>query len=77
MLHLDFDVYDATLASLNAFFPLVVPGGVVVLDQYGNQGWGESNAVDEFFAGHELKFKRFRWSAGPAAYYVKTRVGPL
>jgi hypothetical protein len=75
MLHLDFDVYEPTLTSLSCLYPLLVPGGLLVMDQYGSTGWGESNAVDEFFRGHELKFRRFQWSAGPAAFFVKTTVG--
>ena len=74
LLYLDFDVYDATLAALNRLYPLIVPGGILVLDEYGSEGWGESDAVDEFFRGKDVTFERFGWSAGPAAYCVKSRI---
>jgi hypothetical protein len=75
LLHLDFDVYEPTKAALEHLYPLLVPGGIVVLDEYGNSGWGESDAVDAFFAGQEIGFERFGWSPGPAAYFVKRTVG--
>jgi hypothetical protein len=75
LLHLDFDGYEPTAVALKSLFSLLVPGGIVVLDEYGNRGWGESDAVDSFFTGQALKFQRFGWSPGPAAYLVKTTAG--
>jgi hypothetical protein len=75
LLHLDFDVYEPTKAALEHLYPLLVPGGIVVLDEYGNSGWGESDAVDAFFAGQDIGLERFGWSPGPAAYFVKRTVG--
>ena len=46
-LHLDVDVYGASRALLDAFFPLLSPGGLVVLDDYGKFP-GEGAAWDEF-----------------------------
>jgi Macrocin-O-methyltransferase (TylF) len=71
LLHLDFDVYEPTATALESLFSLLVPGGIVVLDEYGNRGWGESDAVDNFFAGQDVKFERFGWSPGPAAFVIK------
>ena len=51
LLNLDFDVYEPTATALKYFFPLLVPGGIIILDEYGNKGWGESDAVDAFFTG--------------------------
>jgi Macrocin-O-methyltransferase (TylF) len=75
LLHLDFDVYEPTKAALEHLYPLLVPGGVVVLDEYGTSGWGESDAVDAFFAGQDISLQRFGWSPGPAAYFVKRTIG--
>jgi hypothetical protein len=75
LLNLDFDVYEPTATALKYLFPLVVPGGIVILDEYGNKGWGESDAVDTFFAGQAVRFERFGWSAGPGAYFVKQTPG--
>ena len=71
LLHIDFDVYEPTAAALESLFSLLVPGGIVVLDEYGNRGWGESDAVDNFFSGQNVKFERFSWSPGPTAFVVK------
>ena len=49
LLHLDLDVYKPTLDTLRACYDLMVPGGLIVLDQYGVEGWGETEAVDAFF----------------------------
>ena len=37
LLHLD--LYEPTLAALRTLYPLVVPGGVVLLDEYGMEGF--------------------------------------
>ena len=49
LLHLDLDIYKPTLEVLRHCFDLIVPGGLVVLDQYGIDGWGEAEAVTAFF----------------------------
>jgi hypothetical protein len=41
LLNLDFDVYEPTAAALKHLLPLLVPGGIVIIDEYGNKGWGE------------------------------------
>jgi hypothetical protein len=75
LLNLDFDVYEPTATALKYFFPLLVPGGIIILDEYGNKGWGESDAVDAFFAGQAVRLERFGWSSGPGAYFVKQTPG--
>jgi hypothetical protein len=45
--------YEAVLADLNAFYPLVKAGGMLAGDDYGMVGWWEDGvrrAVDEFAA---------------------------
>ena len=52
--------------------PLVVPGGVVVFDEYGIRPWeGESKAVDEFFEGKVVEMRKLDWSPNPGAYVIK------
>lgn len=47
-LRLDTDWYASTLAELQVLYPLVVPGGMVVFDDY--HSWdGARMAVDEYF----------------------------
>ena len=71
LLHLDFDTYKGTKAALEAFYDRVVPGGLIVLDEYGKRGWGESDAVDEFFRGKGVSLHAVEHSFQPTAYVVK------
>lgn len=72
LLNLDFDVYEPTKVALNSLFRLVVPGGVIILDEYGVRGWGESDAVDEFFSGYEgIIINSFGWTRTPTAFVIK------
>ena len=58
MLHLDLDTYEGTKSALINFFPHISPGGIIILDEYGSRGWGESEAVDEFLNKKNLKVKK-------------------
>lgn len=71
LLHCDIDVYSPTLATLKACWPRVVRGGVVVFDEYAVHNWGESDAVDEFFAQHGVHLKTVSSSPTPSAYLIK------
>lgn len=55
LLHLDLDVSAPTLATLRCVYDIMTPGGLIVLDQYGVEGWGETEAVDAFFEERGLK----------------------
>ena len=47
--HIDVDLYEPTLASLNFFYPKLVKGGVIVCDDYGlTQFPGAKKGVEEF-----------------------------
>jgi O-methyltransferase len=47
--HIDFDLYDPTKAALDAIWPQLVPGGVVMVHDYGCYGFpGVRRAVDGF-----------------------------
>jgi len=73
LLHFDADTYAPTRVGLEHFWPLVVPGGVVLFDEYGIRPWeGESRAVDEFFAGRKVVIRRLDWAPNPAGYVVKS-----
>ena len=51
VLRLDTDWYESTKHELDTFYDSVVPGGVVIIDDYGH--WkGCKKAVDEFLAIH-------------------------
>ena len=49
-LHLDLDVFKPTYEVLRCVYDLMVPGGIIVFDEYGIEGWGESDAVTQFFS---------------------------
>jgi hypothetical protein len=73
LLDLDFVLYDPTMAALEHLYPLVVPGGVIIFDEYAGRGWGESDAVDQFFRakGESLQLQTFPWAMSPTAYMIK------
>jgi O-methyltransferase len=49
--HVDVDLYQPTMDCCRFFYPRLVPGGVVVFDDYGFPSCrGEKDAADEFFA---------------------------
>jgi len=48
LMHIDVDVYEPTMNILNAFWERIVPGGILMLDDYGTVE-GETKAVDDFF----------------------------
>lgn len=72
LLHFDVDLYRPTLIGLQQLWPLVVPGGIVLFDEYGIPPWeGESKAVDEFFGGKQVAIKRLDWCPNPGGYLIK------
>lgn len=71
LLHLDLDTYEGTKHALNNFFPFVSPGGIIIFDEYGSRGWGESEAVDEFLIKKKYKLKKIKFSSKPTAYIIK------
>jgi hypothetical protein len=53
LLRLDSDWYESTLHELDHLFPLLSPGGVLIIDDYGHWG-GQKKAVDEYLARHHV-----------------------
>jgi hypothetical protein len=72
LLNLDADLYEPTRAALQGFGPLLAPGALIVLDEYGVETFpGESRAVDEYFIkrfGRRPTLCKFPWHSNPAAY---------
>jgi hypothetical protein len=53
LLRLDTDWYESTRCELEILFPKLVPGGVLIIDDYGH--WdGCRRAVDEYFANNQI-----------------------
>lgn len=72
LLHLDCDMYEPTLAGLQALYPHVVTGGIVLFDEYGIDQWaGESAAADEYFGGKTPRMQKFPWLSTPGGWFVK------
>lgn len=49
LLRLDTDTYHSTKAELEHFYPKLVSGGILIIDDYGH-AFGARRAVDEYFA---------------------------
>lgn len=69
LLNLDTDIYEPAKCILENLHDRVVPGGVVILDNYGVH-YGETKAVDEFFAGREVVIRKLPYAATPS-YLIK------
>lgn len=54
LLRLDTDWYESTRHELEHLYPLLSPGGVLIIDDYGHWG-GCRKAVDEYFAAHGIR----------------------
>ncbi len=57
LLHLDMDVKEPTDFALELLYDRVVPGGVVIFDDY-NAVAGETISLDEFVSKHHLKLEK-------------------
>jgi hypothetical protein len=73
LVHFDCDLYEPTHAALEAIWPKLARGGVLIFDEYGIHDWpGETAAVDQFMADKpDLRLQTFDWTNAPAAWLVK------
>jgi hypothetical protein len=70
LLNLDVDVYEPNVTVLEHLWPLVVRGGVLVLDDYGIFP-GATKATDDYFRGTNVEIRKFPFAHSPT-YIVKT-----
>lgn len=74
LLNIDCDLYEPTRVALEHFVPRLVPGGVIILDEYAHEHFGgESQAVEEYFAGRfgkRPRIRKFPWHSVPSGYIV-------
>lgn len=54
LLRLDTDLFESTAHSLRILYPLVKPGGIVIIDDYGSHPDGAGRAVREYFGKNNL-----------------------
>lgn len=75
MLHIDIDIYEPVKTALAHLYPRVLPGGVVVLDEFAHPDWpGETAALEEVFReqGWPIPTLRtFGWVGTPTTYFIK------
>lgn len=64
LLNLDTDVYEPAVTILECLYPRVVRGGIVLLDDYGVFP-GETQAVDEYFAGTDIRIQKLPFAQTP------------
>ena len=71
LLHLDLDLGAPTFAALQALWPRVVRGGVVLFDEYAVPRWSESDGVDRFLESTGLRLRALPHARTPTALLVK------
>ena len=69
LLNIDTDIYEPAVTALQYLYERVVPGGVVILDDYGVFP-GETLAAEEFLKNRNLQIQRFPWAPTPS-YFCK------
>ena len=70
LINFDLDLEKPTYVSLTSFWDRLVPGGVLVFDEYAINEWTESNGVDQFMFEKKVAIKTTN-SSMPSAYIVK------
>ena len=68
LLHIDTDVYEPAKKALEVLYDRVIPGGLIVSDDYGIAG--ETRAFDEFF-GQKLNLHKFPFSHNKPVFIIK------
>lgn len=69
MLNIDTDIYEPAVTILEHLYPLLVPGGILILDDYGVFP-GETKAVDEYFSGQNVQINKLPFASTPS-YIIK------
>ena len=67
----DFDLYQSTMQALHFVYPRVPKNGIMIFQNYqrtnkNNPDWGETNAVDEFFADKGIEINK-----KPLPHFIK------
>jgi hypothetical protein len=62
LLRLDTDWYESTKIELEVLYPRLVPGGVLIIDDYGHWA-GARKAVDEYFKNDPILLNRIDYTA--------------
>ena len=70
LLHIDTELYESAAIGLDLLWDKIVPGGLLVLDDYGTEAGG-TRAVDEFFAGQDVRIRKLPISQTCPSYIRK------
>ncbi|MCF8494174.1 MAG: TylF/MycF family methyltransferase [Rickettsiaceae bacterium] len=70
VINFDLDTDEPTYKCMDLLWDRLVPGGVMVFDEYAVNEWTESNAVDRFIAQKRVRLLNTNLIA-PTAYIVK------
>jgi len=73
LLHIDTDVYGPSKLAVELLWDRMVPGGIVVFDDY-NSVDGETRAVDEFLESKNLRLNKLPFYSIPA-FVTKEQAG--
>ena len=71
LLHIDVDLYQPTKTCLENFYPHIVKGGIIILDDYGAFP-GANKAIEEFFREKDTKIEQLNFS-NSISFVTKTR----
>ena len=69
LIHIDVDVYEPTITVLRSAYEKLVPGGILMLDDWGTVE-GETIAIEEFFKG-DFKIQKPKFYHIPS-YIIKS-----
>ena len=70
IVNFDLDTFEPTYFALERLWERVVPGGVLIFDEYGINEWTESDAVDKFLGLNKLTLNYTNYFS-PSAYLTK------
>lgn len=70
LLHIDTDILEPARVALEQFYPRVVKGGIIILDDYGTE-YGGTKAVDDYFAEKDVQIKKLSISHASPSYIIK------
>ncbi len=69
LLTIDIDDYESTLTAMQYFYPRIVSGGILIMNNYYKKS-AENLAIQEYFVGQEVIIRHFSLQKGPH-YIVK------
>ena len=70
LINFDLDTFEPTYFALEQLWDRVVPGGVLIFDEYGINEWTESDAVDRFLLEKKQRLQYTNYFS-PSAFLVK------